>query len=137
MSDAVESSPNAVFPSPVGAPPVVDFEIVVSRDLARLIAGIELIVKDLAFLKQRHTLLQGQLQVMERQLDHVVVDISKIGVASLPRPALEVATGDMNKAFEELARKQEEELNAIVDARGGDHPPTPEEIAAAQAEALR
>lgn len=129
--------PEDPVPPAPGAPPVTDFEIIVTRDLARIQVGIDHLVKELAFVRGRHVLLQGQLQVMERQLDHIVVDISKMGTATLPRPALEIATGDASKAFEEIMKKQEEEIEALVNARGGDHPPTPEEIAAAQAEGLR
>ena len=129
-------APEASLP---GALPFVDFSAAVNagRDAAYTIALLEGIAEKVQALVDQHRLLQGQMIVMERQLDAISLIVMKTGKASLPAEALKVTEADVNESTKKYIEKQEEEIQALIDARGGDHPPTPEEIAAAAAENMR
>lgn len=140
MSDDDAVSPAMPAPGVAlpGALPEFSIDaIAFTRDLGRLLAlGEETAIKVQALLDQ-HRLLQGQLSVMERQLDGMSLVLLKTGRALLPPDALRVSEEHVDKTTKEFLEKQDEEIDKIIEARGGDHPPTPEEMAAAAAEAMK
>lgn len=140
MSD--DQNPIPAPPAPAAALPGIlpDTQaILLGRDLAEILQHTRATVAGLAALREQHALLQAQLAVMERQLDGMSLIVLKTGQATRPLPveAMKVTEAQVNKSTEEFLKKQEEELDAIIQARGGDHPPTPEELAAAAAEAMK
>lgn len=79
-------------------------------------------------------LLQQQLAIMERQLDSIVVLASRSFVGTLDPAAKEAAMKETKELADKLAEEAEKKMEELINARGGDHPPTPEEIAAAERE---
>jgi len=82
------------------------------------------------------TLLQQQLAIIERQLDSIVVLSSRTFSATLDPKAQEESRKQAEQQAAEFSKKMEEEIDAEIQARGGDHPPTEEEMRAAQEESL-
>jgi len=100
---------------------------------------ISKIEKDLETIKaslQSFTLLQQQLQIIERQLDSVTVLVSRSFSATVNPAAVEVARKQAEEQAKDIQKQIDEEREAEINARGGDHPPTEEEMAAAQNESL-
>lgn len=79
-------------------------------------------------------MLQTQLKVIERQLDAIVVLASRTFSATLDPKAKELAEKEGKAMSEALAKEMEEKMESILSARGGDHPPTEEEMARAERE---
>lgn len=138
MNEGVKTDPApASTPDPVSLPAGFNERIMLSRDLARLIELGEQNAKDMNYLRERHVLLQGQMTVMERMLSNMGTLLLRVGTTSVPPEALAVASKDAQEAMEKIAKQQQEEEDAMIEKRGGDHPPTPAELEAAEAENLR
>lgn len=78
-------------------------------------------------------LLQQQLVVMERTLDAILSLTGKSFQGTLDPKAKDQAMKEAKELAEKLAHQEDEKMDAILMARGGDHPPTQAEIDAAEA----
>lgn len=102
--------------------------------LLQVLSGIE---KDLTIIKSKLeslVLLQGQLAVMERQLDSITILSARSFHAGVKPEAMEVATKQAEEQAKAFSEAVEKEIEAQIEARGGDGPPTEEEIKKASEE---
>lgn len=76
-------------------------------------------------------LIQQQMAIMERLLDSILTLSGRSFQATLDPKAKELAMKEAKELAERLAKEEEERMEGIIVARGGDHPPTPEELARA------
>lgn len=100
---------------------------------------ISKIEKDLEAIKTAlggFTLLQQQLMVMERLLHSILALTGQSFQATLDPKAAEEGRRVAEEHARDFAKQLDEEMEAQINARGGDHPPTEEEIRAANDESL-
>jgi hypothetical protein len=103
---------------PTEAPPVYSEPLVLSI-LTEIRAGLKKL--DVIPIIQQH------LEILGRQIDSLTVLQTRSFGATLRPEAATAATDQARKQAEDLERQIREEEDALIDQRGGDHPPTPEE----------
>lgn len=76
------------------------------------------------------TVIQQHVEILGRQMDALNVLTSRSFAATVKPEAVTAALDQARKQAEDLAKADEDAVQKLIEDRGGDFPPTPEEIEA-------
>jgi uncharacterized protein YPO0396 len=110
--------------------PDLDTQVGIVNAFARIERSIGEIKRALDHLP----MIEEHLAILGSQLDSIGTLQMRTFSRSITPQAAEIETKRAKEEADKIEKLKQEEMDARIKARGGDHPPTPEEIASAEEE---